>query len=206
MKVELHLHTHRYSPCARLTPAEAMERLIATGYDAVYLTEHNAVWSDWEVAHLAEQFPDIRIFPGVEVAINPSSTEGFQHLLVLGTHDACYIELAEKPADLLAKARNEGCLTVLAHPYRWSTAARMLDAGRRPDAIEGLTCNHEPAMAQRAMLTSAEMGIPLVHAGDVHAMDFIDRYWIETDRPIDQATDIREIILGGHYRNCTSAD
>ena len=50
MKVELHLHTSRHSPCARHRPEELLTRLVATGYDAVYLTEHDALWGEGELA------------------------------------------------------------------------------------------------------------------------------------------------------------
>ena len=40
MKVELHLHTSRYSLCAVDSPAQMMLRYIDAGYQAVYITEH----------------------------------------------------------------------------------------------------------------------------------------------------------------------
>ncbi len=48
MKVELHLHTTRYSGCAVATGGELMERMVEIGYEAVFITEHDAVWSDGE--------------------------------------------------------------------------------------------------------------------------------------------------------------
>ena len=86
MKVELHLHTRRYSGCATATPAEMMRTLIAAGYEAVYITEHDAVWSAAEIAELQEAFPPIRIFPGVELSVG-TGVMPLQHLLVLGTTD-----------------------------------------------------------------------------------------------------------------------
>jgi len=43
--------------------------------------------------------------------------------------------------------------------------------------------------------------LPLVNAGDAHGVDFLDRFWIETDRPLVRGDDVRDIILGGAYRN-----
>ena len=85
-----------------------MARLIEAGYDAVYLTEHDAVWDVAELAELQGQFPAIRIFPGVEVGTMPLTGQRVQHLLVLGTHDAGYIDLAEQPAQIVARARRAG--------------------------------------------------------------------------------------------------
>jgi predicted metal-dependent phosphoesterase TrpH len=201
LKIELHVHTSRYSPCARAAPQEVMARLIETGYDAVYLTEHDAVWGAQELAELQGRFPAIRIFPGVEVGTMPLTGQRLQHLLVLGTHDATYIDLAERPAEIIARARAEGCLAILAHPFRWPEAAQMLTEGIVPDALEAYTVNHGEAGARQALAAAEKLGIPAVNAGDVHALDFIDRYWIETDEPLVEAKDIRRIVTAGLYRN-----
>lgn len=63
MKVELHLHTNRYSGCSVNSPEQLVERLIRTGYEAVFITEHSAVWGDDELAELQGHFGQIRIFP-----------------------------------------------------------------------------------------------------------------------------------------------
>lgn len=201
VKIELHLHTSRYSPCARATPQEAMARLIQAGYHAVYLTEHDAVWDQEELAELQGQFPALRIFPGVEVGTMPLTGERVQHMLVLGTHDATYIALAEQPAEIVARARAEGCLTVLAHPFRWPGSAQMLTEGVLPDALEVHTGNQDHYEAGQALRAAERLGIPTVNAGDVHALDFIDKYWIETDELLADAKDIRRIVTAGLYRN-----
>ena len=113
MKVELHLHTTQYSACATDRPQDVMRELIDAGYGAVYLTEHDEVWSHWELAELQMSFPDIRIFPGMEIALGRDKS---QHLLVLGTADRTYLQLPTAE-DIILRARTEGHLTVLAHPF-----------------------------------------------------------------------------------------
>ncbi len=203
MKIELHLHTLRYSLCATATPEEAMDRLIQAGYGAVYLTEHDAAWTDWELTELGQQFPAIRIFSGIEITTSPSHSERVQHLLVLGTNDRSYLDLAENPAEILARARREGCLTILAHPFRWPGAAQMLQEGLLPDALESCTPNHEASQARQALLEAQRLGLPAVHSGDVHGLGFIDRFWIETDLTLEDSKGIRGIVKNGLYRNCT---
>ncbi len=195
MKVELHLHTSRYSPCARRTPGEMMARLIETGYQAVYLTEHDAVWRADELAALRAAFPEIRIFPGVELTL---AAEDMHHLLVLGTNDPAYLAL-KQDTEILAAARARGHLTVLAHPIRMLRGAAMLEAGHLPDALEQRTGNHGPYRAAVTRRMAEPLGLPLVNAGDAHDLDDVDRYWIETHRPIEQARDIRDIVLAGAY-------
>jgi hypothetical protein len=199
MKVELHLHTSRHSDCAVASPRELMEALTAAGYGAVYITEHHCVWKDDELAALREEFPNIRIFPGVELNV---CFEPLQHLLVLGTNDPQYLTIFN-PGKVLAKAREEGNLTVLAHPCRWEGASQILDDGLLPDAIEHHTGNQEFSQCAAAQAKAEEHHLPLVNAGDVHSLAMVGQFWIETARPLVEAHDIREIILAGEYENRT---
>jgi len=174
--------------------------MVQLGYGAVFLTEHDVVWSDWEIEQLQRGFPDIRLFAGVELTITRSP---FQHLLILGTTDPTYLDITE-PAEVLAKARAEGHLTILAHPFRYEGRAAMLDEGLRPDALEYLSRNHPPELAALAKEAADRLDLPLVNAGDTHAVDHLNRFWIETDRPVTRPERIREIVLNKAYVNWTS--
>ena len=199
MKVELHCHTRRYSACARQEPAELMELFARAGYDAVYLTEHDAVWPADELADLQRQFPRPRIYPGVELMVDDSL---ILHVVVLGTCDQEYVDIRHDVPAVLAKARAEGHLTVLAHPFRWEGAAGLLGGPLLPDAIEYHTCNHDGAAAHRSLMASLRLGLRTLNAGDTHGGDFIDRFWIQTSRDVMAPDDIRPIVLEGAYRNC----
>ena len=198
MKVELHLHTSRYSGCAVATPSELLERMVPSGYGAVFITEHDAVWSDWELDQLRNGHGGIGVFPGVELSVGP---EPAKHIIVLGTNDPAYLRLRDA-GDVLARARDEGHLTILAHPFRWPGAEEMLQAGHVPDALEHRTANHDKRQARRAVAAASEYGLALVNAGDVHDLHFLDRFWIETDRPLTRAEDLRAIVLNHTYVNC----
>lgn len=199
MKVELHLHTSRYSGCATATPAELMRKLIETGYQAVYITEHDAVWREEEIARLQEDFPAIRIFPGVELSLG-TGVMPLEHLLVLGATDRKYLKIRDT-AEILEKARAEEHLTVLAHPCRWRGGARMLDEGLLPDAMEHRSCNQDAYMANQARIRAGKLHLPLVNAGDVHGLGFVNRFWIETSRPVEKADDVRAIVVERAYQN-----
>jgi len=202
MKVELHLHTSRYSACATATPFELMRALIDAGYDAAYITEHDAVWRDWEIEHLQAEFPQIRIFGGVELTVSDGP---LQHLLVLGTSDPEYLAIRD-PQHVLEKAHREGHLVVLAHPFRWDGADRLLELGLLPDAIEYYTCNHDVRAAEKSLRAADRLDLRLLNAGDVHGVEAVGRFWIETDQPVERADDIRRIVLTGHYRNADHGD
>jgi histidinol phosphatase-like PHP family hydrolase len=199
MKVELHLHSNRYGACAVDPPETLMRTLIASGYDAVYITEHDAVWSEAEIAELQDAFPEILIFPGIELSLGMRAS---MHLVVLGTTDPDYANFRYDQATALEKAQSHGNLTILAHPFRWYGGSAMLDKWHCPDAIEFRTSNHDAVMAERSLAEAKRLGIRLVNCGDVHAREMINRYWIETHVPLVEPNDIHDIIVNGLYDLC----
>lgn len=199
MKVELHLHTSRRSGCSIDTPETLMRELIDSGYEAVYLTEHDAVWPDDELADLQEAFPEIRIFPGVELSLG---THASMHLVVLGTNDPDYANCRYDQATALEKAQSHGNLTILAHPFRWAGGAALLDRWHVPDAIEFRTSNHNAEMGEKSRAEARRLGVRLVNSGDVHARQMINQFWIETHVPLVDANDIHDIVINGQYDLC----
>lgn len=197
MKIQLHLHTSVYSACAKATPDRLMKKLIETGFDAVFITEHNAVWREWEIERLQQRYPDIKIYPGVEITVGQ---ESFQHLLVLGTVDPAFLEMSDEQ-EILEEARARGHLTILAHPFRWPDGHDMLDRGNYPDAIEYRTSNHGTEEGLQTLQAAERFNLPVVNAGDVHDLDMVDSFWIEAEWEIFSPDDIREIILEGAYTN-----
>lgn len=194
MKVEIHCHTRRYSICATAKAEEMLEGLIRAGYEAVYLTEHDSVWPAEDLADLQARFPAIRVFPGVELS------RGGCHIVVLGSGDPSYLAMAD-PLAVLDHARAIGDLTILAHPYRWEGGDDILRQGLRPDAIEYRTCNVDAEQAERAIAKARELSVAAVNAGDAHGLGFLDRFWIETGRPLKTAKDIRNVVISGEYAN-----
>jgi hypothetical protein len=199
MKVELHLHTSRYSACAAATPHELMRRLIECGYGAVYITEHDEVWSDWELDDLRAHFPQVRIFPGVEIALGADKA---QHLVVLGTNNRDYLRLPTA-GEIIQVAHEQNHLTVLAHPYRWPTSPpEILSGPVLPDAVEFRTGNTPEGADVKAQEAATRLGLPTVNAGDVHTLDMVNRFWIETFEPLAQADDILGVVRSRAYRSC----
>ena len=126
VKVEVHAHTERYSVCSRIPPRELVAMADASGYDALFLTEHDRVWPKTEIAGLRELAERVKIFPGIEVTLTDEI-----HILVLGAQDPVY-ERLKTPSDLFGQACSDGFLTVVAHPFRWSSTlpsyCRLADA------------------------------------------------------------------------------
>jgi hypothetical protein len=198
MKVELHLHTSRYSFCAIESPPRMMGRLVDLGYDAVFITEHDAIWSKGELDELRDEFPELSIFPGLERSIQG------QHLLVLGATDPKLLAM-EDIQHILAAAREQDLPTILAHPFRWPEADRVLyESGANPDAIELETCNQQGPEMLKAAAGAGALGLPTVNAGDAHSLDMLGRHWIETAEPFATPPQLRRLLLGGRYRSVSA--
>ncbi len=218
MKVELHCHTSRYSKCSVNTPEEMLTRLIELGYDAVFLTEHDKLWPDGELEKLREKFPQIKIFPGMELTFHASedviedqkkSDDGreyksFAHILVLGTADPAFLAMSD-PAEAIALAEELNCLTVLAHPFRFSLGDWPVrdecDTKKLPDTMEYFSPNVNASQAELSRKRANQLELRLVNSGDEHAESFADKFWIETNRPFKTPAELRKIILDGDYKN-----
>lgn len=205
MKVELHCHTSRFSLCAVNTPDEMLARLIEEQYDVVFFTEHDALWSSRDIAFMQKRHPKIKIFPGLELTHHHDEGEGISHILILGTTDPAFLFITNF-LDIIAHAKKNGCTTIIAHPYRWAGADRLLQHPTLPDAVEDLTPNHPHEMAVMARQTAKELSIPTVNSSDAHSTNFIGRYWIETNFDIETPAKLREIIIAREYKNCVKED
>ncbi len=201
IKIELHCHTSPRSGCAESTADEVMEAYEAAGYSVVFITDHNTIWSDEELAALQTRHSSLKIFPGIERTVGRNFQE---HLLILGTNDPAYLETSREEI-LIDKARAEGLLTVLAHPFIMRGSADMLRQGVYPDAIEYHTGSQEEKGAKLALAASATIHRPIVNSGDVHHTSQINQFWIETLREVRSISDLRDIVLGGSYHNCMDA-
>lgn len=196
MKVEVHAHTEKYSVCSRIPPRELVAMADASGYDALFLTEHDRVWSKSEIAGLQELAEHVKLFPGIEVTLTDEI-----HILVLGAQDPLY-ERLKTPSELFGQACADGFLTVVAHPFRWSSTLPAYC--RLADAVEVLTCNHgmeDHAAAARAY--AQEQHMAEIFASDAHGLNFMNKFWLETFEPFQTPEEFRHLVLAGRYENHT---
>ena len=196
MKVELHCLTTRYSAASAIPPRELIAMAEASGYDAVFLTEHNAVWPRMELAGLRELCDTVRLFPGIEITLDDGC-----EVLVLGADDPEYAEL-HTPAAVLSRAAKDGYLTVLVHPYNhkdgWPPYASLVDA------VETQTTSLPyPRAADSAEEFAGIRGLAPVYTGDAQGVNYLNRFWIETDTHFDTPQELRNLIVAGRYANHT---
>jgi predicted metal-dependent phosphoesterase TrpH len=194
MKVEIHSHTDIYSPCSKIPPRELVAMAEASGYDAIFITEHNRVWPGRDLAELREMCESLHIFGGIEISL-PERLD----LIVLGAEDPIF-ETLRTPQEVLAQACAQGLLTVLAHPFRFNDS--LPDFCRLVDALETRTCNHSvPEQLEAAHEFAQRYHLAEVHSSDAHGLNFMNKFWIETRVPFRTPQDFRNLILSGHYEN-----
>ena len=196
MKVEVHAHTDKYSVCSRIPPRELIAMADASGYDALFVTEHDRVWSKSELAGLQELAERVRVYPGVEVTLT-----GEVHLLVLGAQDPIY-ERIKTPSEVFGQACADGFLTVVAHPFRWSHT--LPEYCRLADALEVLTCNQgSDDHAAQARACARKENMAEIYASDAHGLNFMNKFWVETHEPFETPQEFRRLVLTGRYENRT---
>lgn len=194
MKVEIHCHTNVFSGCSRIPPNELVAMAEASGYDAMFITDHGKVWSRMQIAGLREMAERVRVFPGIELTL-PDGPD----LLVLGADDPVY-ETMTSPSEIFAKACQDGCLTVIAHPFRWSDELPAFCG--LADAVEVLTCNHpHEDQAEAARAFAVEHRMAPVYASDAHGVNFMNRFWMETHEPFSTPQEFRRLVVAGRYDN-----
>lgn len=194
MKVEIHCHTDRYSPCSQIPPRELVAMAEASGYDALFITDHHKVWDPTELAALQEQSSRVRLFSGIEITLADRVD-----ILVLGANDPIY-ETLKTPDAVFAQAAVDGYATIVAHPFRWMDELPPYCA--LADAVETRTCNHgQENWIQSALRYSMEHHMTTVYSSDAHGLNFMNKFWIETFDTFETPQDFRRAIVSEKFSN-----
>jgi len=166
----------------------------ASGYDALFLTEHNKVWPEDELRKLQEVSDKVRLFNGIEISLG-----GGVDILVLGASDPAY-ETLRTPDAVFGQVTADGLPAVVAHPFRWiddqPTYVRLADA------VETWTCNHgDPDWIEKAESYAEEHQQAMVYSSDAHGLNYMNKFWLETNESFETAQDFRRILLSRTFEN-----
>lgn len=188
-RLDLHVHTGRYSQCAEFVdPTKVGEFAARAGLAGVVLTEHDLFWQDEELELLRAASPLVRIYRGLEV-----SAAGC-HVLVIGIDDAAPFERRMPAAEAIRAAHTVGAVAVLAHPYRDADPETLPIESF--DAIEICSTSFTAPESARAIDLARRFGRPTVAASDAHTLLRIGWAWTEMRKlPINErelASAIRE--------------
>ena len=190
IKLDLHVHTGRYSQCAEtVDPYRIEEHALRAGLDGVVLTDHDILWEEEEIELLRQRSPAIVIYRGIEV-----SAEG-AHLVIIGLDDAGMLHRGIPVAEACAIAHQHAACVILAHPFRDADPAVV--PVRLVDAIEVGSTSFTVEEADLARRLARRMGKPQVACSDAHALSRIGWGWTEFPAAPGDELELAALISSG---------
>ena len=199
-RVDLHVHTRRYSPCAEsLDPQDLAVAMHRSRLDGLVIAEHDHLWPVEDIARLNAGLKCKRIYRGVEV----SSSNG--HFLVIGLEELNGIRPGIGIQDLIGAIDSQQAAIIWAHPYlHYGSIASPLDSKRMPNGLHavevasGVTHGKESA-ATRAM--ARRMGWAAVGGSDAHVPGQVGcAYTLLAELPVDE----RQLAAAIRKGRCTA--
>jgi len=158
-KIDLHVHTSRYSPCSHLAPEDLAALIPDSGLDGIVISEHDWQWSPDEIKGLQESVEHVRLYSAVEVSL----AEG--HFLVVGmTHEGAF-DPNLSLRDLSDRARQDNAALIWAHPGRFGGTS--IEPGL-VDAVEVMSFNIKGKQTRLIRENHQKLRVPAVAASDSH--------------------------------------
>lgn len=198
-KVNLHMHTTVSD--GFLSPADAIARYAAAGYDAVALTDH------WSIASTEER-GGLLVLSGVEYDTRTFDCRaGVYHILGIGMKDAPAIEKYDAAQKILDEINRVGGFAVLAHPA-WSLNTpediMKLEGVAATEIYNTVSGVHESRRPDSSlivdMLATRGHVLPLTAADDAHYYDNDDcRSFIMVEADACTEDALMEAIRAGRY-------
>lgn len=189
-RVDLHVHTGRYSQCAELVDPFGLEAAaVKAGLAGLVLTDHDVFWQDEEITVLRQRSPAIRIYRGIEV-----SARGC-HLVVIGIEDAAQLDRGMELEQVTKVAHAANAAVILAHPYRDAFPDEL--PVHLVDAIEIASTSFTVDEARRAHQLAHRHHKPKVACSDAHAMSRVGWAWTELPYLPESELDLAEAIRSG---------
>lgn len=197
-RIDLHLHTSRYSACSRLPADKLIKQGIKVGLQGIVITEHHHIWDNEELDELKELAgePSFTLLAGFEY----SSTQG--DILVYGLTSGDVEDLPRRlePEEIVEKIRSRGGACIAAHPTREGLSFDERITSLRLNAIEVKSvnmANHEQRLALR--LAQAANLNPTA-ASDAHRLQDIGAYATDFEDPIITMKDLIDALQSGRFR------
>ena len=192
-RVDLHVHTARYSACAEcLPPRELAVWALHAGLHGVVITEHDVLWEEEELAVLQAQAPELRVFRGIECTVRGG------HLLIIGLSDAGPLVRGAPLERVAAVAHEQGAAVILAHPFRDGPPTEVPFASI--DATEVMSTSFSDTDITRTRRLARKLGLPQVGASDAHALARIGWAATELSQMPNDERELAEMIRRGLVR------
>lgn len=190
IKLDLHVHTGRYSQCAEtVDPYRIEEYALKAGLDGVVLTDHDVLWEEEEIELLRQRSPAILIYRGIEVSAAGA------HLVIIGLDDAGMLRRGIPVAEACKLAHERSACVILAHPFR--DADPTVIPVDLVDAIEIGSTSFTVEEAGLARRLAQRTGKPEVACSDAHALSRIGWAWTEFPATPASERELATLIAAG---------
>ncbi|MBR4702953.1 MAG: PHP domain-containing protein [Oscillospiraceae bacterium] len=217
-RYETHMHTAEGSRCARATAEEQVRYYKDMGFDGICVTDHflggnttvppELTWkrkiemfcAPYEKAAEAGEKLGLKVFFGWEYADKGTDflTYGLDKEWLLRNEGLLLMSIT----NYLDFVRREGAFVAHAHPFREDFYIPCIQLmPRQVDAVEIVNANRKDFENYRAAEYARNYGLPALAGSDNHTAEKQKRLCgIETDAPIQDASDFLRVLRSGEYR------
>jgi predicted metal-dependent phosphoesterase TrpH len=185
-RVDMHVHTRRYSPCAEcLDPEDLADAMHRSGLDGLVIAEHDHLWPAEDIAQLNAGLNRKRIYRGVEV----SSRNG--HFLVVGLDSLDGIRPGIEIEALIRTIDVQQAAIIWAHPFlHYGNIALPLESTEMPRGLHAVEAASSVTRGKERAATRAlarRMGWATVGGSDAHVPGQVGcAYTLLADLPVDE--------------------
>lgn len=173
MIVDPHTHVCPASPCSVMSPEELIEAALASGLDAVAVTDHGTMESAHHVLGRGRD-AGLLVFMGMEVHTRQGD------ILVFGVGED--VAACDDACELVDLVHGLGGASVAAHPYRGGHGFGAFMRGSTPDdvlvsvsAIETLNGSDSAHARDLALFAANRLGKPTFGGSDAHDANDVGR-------------------------------
>jgi hypothetical protein len=190
MKFDLHVHSC-YSKDSNASLDDILKHAAANGLDGFAICDHDHIEGGFACAKRAEELGSkLIVIPGVEV----SSSKG--HILVLGIREP--IKPGLSPEETITKAREQGAVVIIPHPFKMTSHGIGYIEGLDADAIEVLNSRCvTDGPNNNAREAAQELGFAMVGGSDAHEAEMVGRSYAEIDTDATTAEEVLDAIRAG---------
>ncbi len=112
IKVDLHVHTSKGSPCAEShDPLTLTDTMVKNDLQGIVITEHNTLWTQQEIDNLNAGLENRKIYRGMEIS------SGNHHFILIGIENTNNLFTGISTSTLIEIVNAQGGVVILAHPY-----------------------------------------------------------------------------------------
>lgn len=197
MKIDLHVHIHRTSRCAKASIEDMAKAALSLGIDGIVVLDHNYQSTEDECKKAEILFPEIKIFRGIEmnvwdedVVIISSKTITFAPQYKQKFKDISYLSKWIKDTN---------SLLILAHPYRRHEHISFDMDILRPHAVEIAGRHVNIKNRGKIAILSERYGMNHVSVSDAHKPKQLGGFCIKTDYSPSNEQELIDIIKSGSY-------